>query len=236
MKLKLIFKRLTLIFAALPLLASASDQIWIEWNPNQEADFDHYFVYRSVAPKALPDIPSDQIATIQAAYYIDSDVETGGTYYYWISSVDLFGNASICSGPLVIALDAGSGEQEPGIKLIAFNIQHADQDFYEDDPFVDRTLDNDNSIEFSWELSLTGDLLYKVYLSMDQGDDLLKAVTEVNHYIVENALSGSSYRIRVDVLNADQQLYARGFSDEIRCELSSVKIETPGIPRVLEYE
>lgn len=218
------------------LQSVASDRIWIQWDACPESDLNHYVIYRSDASKAQPDLVIDQLAVTEASFYIDENVELGTTYYYWVSAVDEVGNASITSEPLVVVFDATYGEGTPEQRFQSFMIEHVDEDQYPTDPFVNRAIDNDNKIEFTWSSLSNDDVHFVIYLSLNDGPDAFASETEESYYAVGNAASGETVRLRVDVIDANDQLVARGFSDVIRCEIIDTQIIAPETPKVLDLE
>jgi hypothetical protein len=74
--------------------------IELEWERNTESDFKGYNVFRSV-----DGAPFEKVASsIEAPTYSDTNVQTGKTYRYAISAVDLAGNESDRSEPVPAAL------------------------------------------------------------------------------------------------------------------------------------
>ncbi len=69
--------------------------IELQWEINTEADFRGYNVFRSV-----DNGPFERVASlIPAATYHDTDVQTGKTYRYQVSALDLLNNESNRSNP-----------------------------------------------------------------------------------------------------------------------------------------
>jgi len=68
---------------------TGNDTIFIYWLPVQDPDFDHYRIYWS---------PDDDLyeymASTETESYIDTDVDTGVTYYYAVTSIDNRGEES----------------------------------------------------------------------------------------------------------------------------------------------
>ena len=76
-------------------IAATPTTISLFWPPNPEADVAGYRIYRTT-DAAKPKTEWDQLTRdIQTANtFIDTRVETGKTYYYYISAADKFGNVS----------------------------------------------------------------------------------------------------------------------------------------------
>ena len=167
---KIAARSITILFLILQLAVSvyASDQIWVKWNQNDEPDLQHYQVYRSTIPTVEPETDAELIATTEATTYVDHNADPGNIYYYWITAVDLYGNTSACSSPLIVMLDDSAGASTLVNDISLFSVEHVDGDFYPDDPYVNRMLDNDNSIEFSWPATNADDAIYRVFTSVDQ--------------------------------------------------------------------
>ncbi|RLE67006.1 MAG: hypothetical protein DRJ38_00100 [Thermoprotei archaeon] len=63
--------------------------IILEWDPNTEADLDHYVIYRGTSSS-----PTTEYARTASTIFVDNKVDYGTTYYYRIKAVDRVGNAS----------------------------------------------------------------------------------------------------------------------------------------------
>jgi fibronectin type 3 domain-containing protein len=229
---------ITILFLILQHAVSgyASDQIRIKWDQNDEPDLQHYQVYRSTIPTLEPKTDAELIATTEATTYVDHNADPGNIYYYWIAAVDLYGNTSACSSPLIVMLDDSAGASTLVNDIPLFSVEHVDDDFYPDDPYVNRTLDNDNSIEFSWPATNAADAIYKIFTSVDQAQENFLAETEDNDYSISNAAAGTNYRLRIDVINANLQITSRGYSEVISCEPSFELLPKPGKPSIPELE
>ena len=203
---------LLVVFITLPL-AIAQNQVWIEWTSS--SDVDHYLIYRSNDLKPEPDQAEDYIGSSSSAFFIDHDVMAGSDYYYWVTALDEVGNASTCSGPLQVSSDQLEPDGFFDNQLDSISVQHLDEDQNPSDPFVDRTLDNDNAIMFMWDLNIEGVVLYRVYLFHDGISAGFQEETQNNTFIVENALPETHYQLRVDALSDDQRLLARGSSESV---------------------
>ena len=223
------FPTLAFILFLIPPLGHSADRVWLEWDANSEPDFSHYLVYRSLTPKDQPSDPSDLIASVEAPFYTDAEVQAYNTYYYWVCAVDLYGNKSACSGPLVATIVTPAGPS-------AFEIEHLDDDYVEGDPFIDRTLDNDTVIAFGWSAYSQTEVLYRIYLAENGGEDEFLAETEDTSFQIENAVSGVNYRLRVDVIDANQQIIARAYSEVILCEILTGEILKPEMPRAVNVQ
>ncbi|WP_370617222.1 choice-of-anchor D domain-containing protein [Mumia sp. Pv 4-285] len=79
------------------LTAAATErQIALDWADSTAPDLDHYAVYRSggAAGLAAEDTP---IAEVDDSEYVDTTVEPGTAYAYWVVAVDAAGNPSAAS-------------------------------------------------------------------------------------------------------------------------------------------
>ena len=83
------------------LLPFAQGQVLIEWEPNREADFSHYLLYRSATPYCT----ADPVARVQTPHYVDNNVPED-IVYYWVSAVDKCGNESDFCGPVEVVPNA----------------------------------------------------------------------------------------------------------------------------------
>ncbi len=67
--------------------------VLVKWDPAMEADFKYYALYKAEQP--LADVSAAQpIAKLTQNQYIDSNVQIGKTYYYYLTSYDFAGNNS----------------------------------------------------------------------------------------------------------------------------------------------
>ncbi len=66
----------------------------ISWLPNVEEDLNSYTLYRSTDPQFDPDTLKFYLHTTTDTLYVDTNVETGQTYYYKVSAFDFAGNKS----------------------------------------------------------------------------------------------------------------------------------------------
>ncbi|MGH1564603.1 choice-of-anchor D domain-containing protein [Mumia sp. DW29H23] len=91
------------------LTATATEgQIALDWADSTATDLDHYAVYRSggAAALAAEDTP---IAEVEESEYVDTTVEPGTAYAYWVVAVDAAGNPS----PASATVDVTAWEPEP---------------------------------------------------------------------------------------------------------------------------
>ncbi len=224
------FSLVILVLILTQIRAIAGDQVLLGWNPNSEPDFSHYLIYRCDSVILQPTIPENLIATTFDSCYCDSNVQADSAYYYWVCAVDLYGNKSVPSKPSQVVVVPSQGS------FPVLSIEHLDEDQDPEDPFVDRTLDNDNTIEFSWIQSFPESALYRLYVYDNQNPEIYQIETELNSYSFENAVSGRTYRLRVDVIGPEQQIIARGFSEYILCNDEVETVPIPGMPTVLTVE
>ncbi|MBD3169429.1 MAG: hypothetical protein GF307_08090 [candidate division Zixibacteria bacterium] len=76
---------------------TGDEQITLYWSPVIENDFDYYVVWRSDDPVG----PYEDIAETRSTYFLDSGLINGRTYYWAVSSVDIYGNESELSEEMV---------------------------------------------------------------------------------------------------------------------------------------
>ncbi|MCX6639784.1 MAG: hypothetical protein NTW14_04795 [bacterium] len=223
------------IWLFLPVIPSFADQVWIEWTSNTEPDFSHYLVFRGTSPTEQPSILENLLTSVQTPQCRDTTVQSGKTYYYWVASVDHYGNESACSGPLQVLVPAkNSGTSNGGV--VAFLIQHLDSNLDSNDPYVDRNLDNDPQIDFNWTPITGSGMTYKIYAITGDNQPELKTESNLTNYQIQSAVNGQKYRLRVDVFDANQQLLAQGFSDYILCDIAQVTMLRPSMPRSMNAE
>ncbi|MBL7046631.1 MAG: PKD domain-containing protein [Candidatus Marinimicrobia bacterium] len=77
------------------LLASVTEENTVElnWDSPVDEDFNYFRIYRSLTPDFDPS-GMEPISESIDPTFIDSDVETGETYYYRLSAIDFHGNES----------------------------------------------------------------------------------------------------------------------------------------------
>jgi hypothetical protein len=63
----------------------------LDWNDNTEPDFSEYGIYRLTSPVTASAL---KIAEVRASRFVDTDVNIGTTYYYWINAYDTVENVS----------------------------------------------------------------------------------------------------------------------------------------------
>ncbi|QMW66608.1 choice-of-anchor D domain-containing protein [Mumia sp. ZJ1417] len=76
---------------------AAKGEVTLDWADSAEADLDHYAVYRSLVGAAAPLAEEPPIAEVDDSEYVDTTVDPGTTYAYWVVAVDATGNASAAS-------------------------------------------------------------------------------------------------------------------------------------------
>jgi fibronectin type 3 domain-containing protein len=207
-----------------------TEPVLIEWMPNSEPDFSHYLVYRSTQTNQRLTLADNLLSSVQIPKYCDVSARSGETYYYWVSAVDNYGNESPLSGPLQVLVKSGSNTKNGTGELTAFLIQHDDSDFISADPFIDRMLDNDSQIQYSWNPIPGTGISYKVYVIQGDNPPELKAEISQSSYQIQNAQNGQRYRLRVDVISDNQLLLAQGYSDSILCDIAQQSLLKPSAP------
>ncbi|PJJ57485.1 fibronectin type 3 domain-containing protein [Mumia flava] len=81
------------------------DQVALDWDDSEAADFDHFAVYRSAADASAAEaLAADEepLATTTESAYVDETIEAGNAYTYWVTAVDAAGNESAASDPVDI--------------------------------------------------------------------------------------------------------------------------------------
>jgi hypothetical protein len=63
----------------------------LDWNDNTEPDFSEYGIYRLTSPVTASAL---KIAEVRASRFVDTDVDIGTTYYYWLNAYDTVENVS----------------------------------------------------------------------------------------------------------------------------------------------
>ena len=63
----------------------------LDWDDNTEPDFSEYGIYRFTSPVTASAV---KIAEVRASRFVDTDVDIGTTYYYWINAYDTVENVS----------------------------------------------------------------------------------------------------------------------------------------------
>ena len=126
----------------------AQNSVELHWDESKDKDFSHYIIYRS---------DSSPIATTKPAnfnLFIDALVDSGRTYTYEISAMNVFGNEGPKSNPITVTtLKDGS----------ILNLKYPPVDIFED--FRKPLLITNASGSFNFEVRLSkGDGTYKLKL------------------------------------------------------------------------
>jgi hypothetical protein len=66
----------------------------LDWNDNTEPDFSEYGIYRKTTAVTPANANTDKIAEVRASRFVDTDVDIGTTYYYWLNAYDSVENVS----------------------------------------------------------------------------------------------------------------------------------------------
>jgi hypothetical protein len=230
MKHALILSRMVAVCALLAATTASGAQVWIEWTPNGESDLAGYRVYRTTTTNP-PLYPDHFIAQVTTPSFQDSNNLEGQVCYYWVAAVDQSGNESEACGPLQFAPGSQAGNPEP--LAVTFQINHLDENQDPADPFVDRTLDSDSLIAFSWDPNFGQGATYRIFLSSNSGPYEFMSQNDQPIYQLALAQAGSIYCLRVDVTNSVGLLVARGYSEEIRCETGMADLLAPQRPEAI---
>ena len=79
----------------------------LDWNDNTEPDFSEYGIYRNTTAVTPANANTNKIAEVRASRFVDTDVDIGTTYYYWLNAYDTVENvsgfaSSVSATPVVI--------------------------------------------------------------------------------------------------------------------------------------
>jgi hypothetical protein len=79
----------------------------LDWNDNTEPDFSEYGIYRNTTAVTPVNANTNKIAEVRASRFVDTDVDIGTTYYYWLNAYDNVENvsgfaSSVSATPVVI--------------------------------------------------------------------------------------------------------------------------------------
>ena len=66
----------------------------LDWNDNVEPDFSEYGIYRNTSAVTPANANTDKVAEVRASRFVDTDVNIGTTYYYWLTAYDAVENVS----------------------------------------------------------------------------------------------------------------------------------------------
>ena len=88
----------------------------LDWADNTEADLSEYGVYRNTSGTTPANANTDKIAEVRASRFVDTEVATGTTYYYWVNAYDMLENVSGFSNraqAIATGVTAGSVDTTP---------------------------------------------------------------------------------------------------------------------------
>lgn len=66
----------------------------LDWNDNTEPDFSEYGIYRNTTAVTPANANTNKIAEVRASRFVDTDVDIGTTYYFWLNAYDTVENVS----------------------------------------------------------------------------------------------------------------------------------------------
>jgi hypothetical protein len=66
----------------------------LDWNDNTETDFSEYGIYKNTSAVTPANANTDKIAEVRASRFVDTEVNIGTTYYYWLTAYDSVENVS----------------------------------------------------------------------------------------------------------------------------------------------
>ena len=173
----------------------------LDWNDNTEPDFSEYGIYRRTTPVTPQNSVTGKIAEVRASRFVDTDVDIGTTYYYWLNAYDTVENVSnftnyVQATPSVITagpIDPTPPDQPAAPTLISTTVY----------------LSSDGG-SFA-RVSLTAPPLPSGAVALD----VLYRRTGASDYIVGNQIASSvSYAVSIDDLTVGEsyQFAARGIS------------------------
>ena len=92
-------------FTATP--SAVGNAVTLNWTTHSETNLSGYYVYRNTEPNLVSAlnlntlIPASNSSSTHSYSFVDGDIFSTGTYYYWLNSVDLDGS-SIYFGPVSV--------------------------------------------------------------------------------------------------------------------------------------
>jgi len=173
----------------------------LDWNDNTEPDFSEYGIYRNTSAVTPANANTDKIAEVRASRFVDTDVNIGTTYYYWLTAYDSVENVSGFTSYV---------QATPSV-ITAGPI----------DPTAPATPNAPTLISTTVYVSTDGTSFAKVSLTappLPSGAvalDVLYRRTGSNDFIVGNQINSSvSYAVTIDDLSVGEayQFAARGIS------------------------
>lgn len=173
----------------------------LDWNDNTEPDFSEYGIYRNTSAVTPANANTDKIAEVRASRFVDTDVNIGTTYYYWLNAYDTVENVSGFTSYV---------QATPSV-ITAGPI----------DPTAPATPNAPTLISTTVYVSTDGTSFAKVSLTappLPSGAvalDVLYRRTGSNDFIVGNQINSSvSYAVTIDDLSVGEayQFAARGIS------------------------
>jgi len=173
----------------------------LDWNDNTEPDFSEYGIYRNTTAVTPANANTNKIAEVRASRFVDTDVDIGTTYYYWLNAYDTVENVSgftnyVQATPSVITagpIDPTPPDQPAAPTLISTTVY----------------LSSDGG-SFA-RVSLTAPPLPARAVALD----VLYRRTGASDYIVANQIAQSvSYAVSIDDLTVGEsyEFAARGIS------------------------
>lgn len=88
----------------------------LDWADNTEPDLSEYGIYRNTTGTTPASASTDKIAEVRASRFVDTEVATGTTYYYWVTAYDMLENVSGFSNraqAIATGVTAGSVDLTP---------------------------------------------------------------------------------------------------------------------------
>ena len=173
----------------------------LDWNDNTEPDFSEYGIYRKTSAVTPANANTDKVAEVRASRFVDTDVNIGTTYYYWLTAYDTVENVSGFTSYV---------QATPSV-ITAGPI----------DPSAPATPNAPTLISTTVYLSTDGTSLARVSLTappLPSGAvalDVLYRRTGASDFIIGNQINSSvSYAVSIDDLSVGQayEFAARGIS------------------------
>jgi hypothetical protein len=88
----------------------------LDWDDNTEADLSEYGIYRNTSGTTPSSATVDKIAEVRASRFVDTEVNIGTTYYYWVNAYDTVENVSgFATRVTAVPTYVGGGSVDPTV-------------------------------------------------------------------------------------------------------------------------
>lgn len=184
---------LLLAACAIPLAAQETTSYLVNWAPNPEPDIAGYIIFRSLNSGDLNPAPIDT-ANANTFSYVDSGLQKGIPYYYWIKAMNAAGATSNYSNP-VSGLTIPQNAADPLNNLCRV---------------TQKTKVSDSSYNIGW--STAAATIGFVQFDLDQTLDSLSAWDNDQYSIqhsalIDQLLSPRTYFVRAVSYNSNNNMY-----------------------------